>query len=173
MQDNTKFYPIKGFEGEYEITKSGTVRSVERYVRTKNNGKQLRPGKTIKPHITNKGYYRVSLSGRKRFSIHRLLAINFIPNPNNYEIINHKNGVKTDNRLENLEWCDYYHNNKQTYALGFINNNRVVPDSVVRFIRFAGIPGKNSNCRAIADYLGYSSTIVKNIVYGKTYKEIV
>ena len=61
-----------------------------------------------KQHINGNGYFVVSLSngsGKKKVLVHRLVAIHFIKNPNNYPIINHKNGIKTDNYVENLEWC--------------------------------------------------------------------
>lgn len=65
---------------------------------------------TIRPN----GYCTVKLSknntARER-KVHRLVAIAFIPNPNNYDCINHKNEDKTDNRVENLEWCDHAYNN--------------------------------------------------------------
>lgn len=59
------------------------------------------------------GHLRISLynkDGFKRFFVHRLVAEAFIPNPNNYPIINHKNEKKDDNRVENLEWCTYKYN---------------------------------------------------------------
>lgn len=68
--------------------------------------------------LTHDGYYRVKLSkGVKRsmYRVNRLVAENFIPNPNNYPIVNHLNNIRTDNRVENLEWCDNSKNQKQRF----------------------------------------------------------
>lgn len=77
----------------------------------------------MKPIINEKGYYRVDLSKErksKRFRIHRLIAKTFIPNPNNFPEVNHINGNKKDNCINNLEWCTHKHNMKEAYKLGLV-----------------------------------------------------
>jgi len=71
----------------------------------------------LKLCINNVGYYSIHLYNneeQKRFLIHRLIAIHYIenPDPNNFKIINHKNGDRLDNSIENIEWCDHLYNNQ-------------------------------------------------------------
>ena len=86
-----------GFPG-YQVSDAGRVKRIT------GTGKELRPVRY------SNGYYVVNLSG-KRIGVHRLVALAFIPNPSGLPQINHKNENKTDNRVENLEWCDSRYNN--------------------------------------------------------------
>lgn len=90
---------IVTYKGLYQISDLGRVR----------NNK----GQILKGYTNNKGYQMVHLrtkDSNKLCSIHRLVAIHFIPNPNNLPYVNHKNEIKTDNRASNLEWCTHSYN---------------------------------------------------------------
>ena len=104
--------PVKGFEGLYEVSNLGNVRSVDRYVMNGNRYCLLK-GKPRKTHLISTGYLMVDLyknSQRTHYLIHRLVAEAFISNPNNLPCIDHINTIRTDNRIENLRWCSHKEN---------------------------------------------------------------
>lgn len=104
----------------YQVDKSGNVRSIDRVVDCKDGDKSPRKGQRIKPTKNKFGYFlvRISLSGKgKNIFIHRLVATAFIPNPENKRCVNHKNGVKGDNRVENLEWATHSENTYHAYKV--------------------------------------------------------
>jgi hypothetical protein len=103
---------IEGFEGLYEVSTEGRVRGIDRYVKSSNGGLNLWKGKELKQCLRN-GYKAVHLckdGKHKSYYVHRLVAIAFIDNPDNLPQINHKNENRTDNRIENLEWCSAFYN---------------------------------------------------------------
>ena len=110
---NEIWKPIKGYEGYYEASNLGNIRSVDRVILSTANilhteHKQLRRGRVLKQGNGRKGYKIVVLQrdGQKRtMYTHRIIAMTFVENPYNKPCIDHINGVCTDNRAENLRWC--------------------------------------------------------------------
>lgn len=110
---NVFWKKVKGYEGLYEVSNAGHVRSVDRYVKC-NHGVAKRSGKTLKETERRKGYLCVNLSknGKSRsVEIQRIVATAFLPNPEGLPCVNHKDENKKNNSAENLEWCTYAYNN--------------------------------------------------------------
>lgn len=101
---------IKGYEGSYQVSNTGKVRSLDKIDR---NGCK-RHGIIKQPQDNGNGYKYVQLKldgTYKNHYIHRLVATHFIENPNDWEQVNHMNEIKEDNNVINLEWCTHQYNN--------------------------------------------------------------
>ena len=99
---------IEGFEGLYQVSSFGRVKSLARIL---SDGRRWK--ERILQQETNHGYKRVVLADdniNKTYRVHRLVAQTFLPNPNNYTIINHKDENKSNNNIDNLEWCSPKYN---------------------------------------------------------------
>lgn len=103
---------IEGYEGLYQVSNLGRVKSLPR-----NTNNQYKNGLVKKNIVRGKGYYYVNLYNKstKLFTIHKLVAEAFIPNPNNLPCVNHIDGNKLNNKIDNLEWCSYSNNEIHAY----------------------------------------------------------
>lgn len=114
---------IEGYEGLYQVSNLGNIRSLTRTVNSP-NGKRTIQGQLIKPRINRRnGYVIVNLHKdgvSTTFRLHRLVAFAFVnnPNPNSFKEINHKDEILTNNCADNLEWCD------SKYNKNYGNHNR-------------------------------------------------
>ena len=117
---------IKNFEGKYEVSNLGRVKSLEREIKpTAPNQKTKHLKERILKLILQKpGYYNVSLEGKKHL-VHRLVATAFIENKNNFDCVNHKDGNKTNNIPDNLEWCNKNMNNNHAFNTGLIYTKKI------------------------------------------------
>ena len=123
---------IKGYEGLYQISNLGNVKKIKnkKYNINKKEVEEKEINKYISIRTHKLGYKYVKLTDkngiRKNLFLHRLIAQAFIPNPNNYSCINHINGIKNDNRIENLEWCSQKQNVRYAWDNGLCENVRKV-----------------------------------------------
>ena len=125
---NEEWRTIKGFE-KYEVSNYGRVRSKDRVVIRNDGHKLTLKGKLLKPITDHKGYVNVSIynsNGIKISHVHRLVAIAFIENPNMLPQVNHKDGNKKNNNVNNLEWCDNKYNQIHALTHGLRKTKNVI-----------------------------------------------
>lgn len=131
----------------------------------------INTGRTLKQESTINGYLRVTLSyagETKRFLTHRLMGLVYLPNPQEMPVINHIDGVKTNNALGNLEWCSWQHNNQHAVdvlsrpsARGIEHYNAKFTDADILHIRKSRDDGES--CRSIARRLKCSHQHVSDV----------
>ena len=120
---NETWKPISGFNEAYEVSDLGNIRSIKRTINQfghKTNYNRVFSGKILKPRTQNSGYLLIWLSKNgisKPYLMHRLIALEFIPNTQNYLCVNHKDGDKLNNQVDNLEWCNHSENLKHAYRV--------------------------------------------------------
>lgn len=122
---------VAEYEGFYQVSNTGKVRSVEHYDRFGRLYEQVE----LTPHVSRNGYLTLCLKAggkRKMVLVHRLVACAFIPNPDNLSDVNHMDGDKTNNNINNLEWCTHSYNQYHAYANGLNHGSRKLGIDIVR-----------------------------------------
>lgn len=113
---------INGYEGKYQISNLGRVKALARFdYGAKNKSLRQYKERILKPGLTDNGYNLVVLikdTIKTSYHVHRLVGITFIDNPENKKCINHKDGIKTNCAVSNLEWCTHSENNTHAYKNG-------------------------------------------------------
>ena len=150
--------PVKGYEGSYEVSNLGNVRSLSRVVHRTTSDRFVR-GQIMSKQLMPNGYESVTLrkNGRqRRLYVHRLVAEAFLPNEQSLREVNHRDENKSNNTLENLEWCSHSYNMK--YAGGSIRRikNRRKPVVVID----SGRPVRFESIARAANWLGVGITTV-------------
>ena len=138
--DNIIWKPVVGYEGLYEVSNTGLVRSLNKL-----------KGRILTPIKKKNGYLSICLyknSKQVTKLIHRMVAEAFIPNPDNLEMVNHKDEDRTNNNVDNLEWCTRAYN--QIYSMNLHPERRKInADNSTRNKK--GVPHKHHKQVAILD----------------------
>lgn len=140
---------IVDYEGIYQVSNTGKIKRIGAY--TNQTGKTWNSERILKPARKSRGYMYVQLSKNGKTCpkhVHRLVAEAFIPNPENKPTVNHKNGNKADNSVENLEWATYTENN--IHSIRVLGNNKQIEYSVKKSVLQFDLNGN-----FIAEYPSY------------------
>ena len=138
--------PVKDYEGLYEVSNTGNVRSVDRMVKHSKGGLRLYKGRLMKPYINSDGYRIVNISKNgvgKMKRVNRIVAETFIPNPYNLATVNHKDENKLNDSVENLEWMSISDNIRYSCCKSI--NQLTINDEFIRTWESASDVNKELN----------------------------
>lgn len=176
----SKWVDIPGYEGAYQICRSGRVRSLSRRVGGKAGSMRSIPGKIL-TNFVDDGYWCVALGdsnngkgGKRR--LHILLARTFIPNPKNKPEVNHINGIKLDVRLSNLEWNTRQENASHAQRMGLLTGrseaNRGVKLTMAKVRVIKRKLARQVNKRKLAKQFGVGYCTIVDIGLGRTWADV-
>ena len=162
---------------------SESWKKVDGFLEVSTLGRVKSHGKPIKGEITKGGYHRINVSHegkRAKYLVHRLVAEAFIPNPDNLPVVNHIDGNKLNNNVDNLEFVSYGGNLAHAYKTGLrscdgeLNNMHKLTETEVLEIRRNYVKGKHSenNSRGLANKYGVNPKTILNIVNGRSWVTI-
>lgn len=166
---------IPDYEGLYMVSSLGRIKSLSRIVKTK-TGTQTVKERILKPYM-DRGYCRITLSYGNNFfrkAVHQFVALAFIPNPDNKPHINHINGIRDDNRIENLERCTSSENEIHSYSvLGKVNANRKLTNDDAEYIRTNAVKAerfkKGGNIKLLCEKFKITPNVIHGILKHKHY----
>lgn len=162
-QKTEKWLPVVGYEDYYQISDQGNIFS-------------FFTSRPIKAFLTRKGYLRVDFKGKK-FLVHKLIMETFVGKEPKLQV-NHKNGIKTDNRLENLEWTTAQQNVDHAWGLGLVprptgskHPRATITEEDVVKIRVAKIT-KSYGLNALAKDFNTTREVIKKVRYRQNWKHV-
>lgn len=175
--NNEIWRDVVGYEGIYQVSNNGIVKSLKR----PNSLGVIRKERILKPAINKRGYRFIATQDCKSKVIHRLVAEAFIgPAPTEKHIINHKNAIKTDNRVDNLEWVTQRENVIHALKLGLrvthngeAHHNASITNKQANEIRELYKKKNKWDCthKKLAEKYGVSTSVIYKILKGISYKE--
>lgn len=176
---------VKGYEGYYQVSNLGRVRSLDRgmYVSDVRYPKPRwirRKGRVLKNYTdgTDRRIVVLQMFGvGKTITVHRLVALHFLPNPDNFPVVNHINHDHHDNRASNLEWCTQKHNIGQAIAAGRMNHifkqheklTKITKSQAIKIKKLLALGLGRSR---VAKDVGVGYDTVYHISVGDTWKHI-
>lgn len=175
---NEIWKPVVWYEGLYEVSSAGNIRSIGRIDRLG----RYKPATLRKKQLCSSGYHFIQFSDRnaikKQILVHRVVASAFLESVEGKNEVNHKNGVKTDNRIENLEWVTRSQNNthairtglrQKLIVCGSRNTNSTITEDVARKIKLLY---PDFSYTELAAMYGTTKAVVGSIIKGKTWKHV-
>ena len=160
---------IKGYEGFYQVSNMGRVKSLERTVAGRNGSKRTIRGRILKPRSERNGYLQVALcngSGKiKAFKVHRLVCEAFLENPENKPCVNHIDENKTNNTASNLEWCTVSENINHGTRNARIAKAHCKP--VGQYTRGGKLIKIWQSAHEVQRQLGFNNSNINKVVRGK------
>lgn len=159
---------VEGFEGLYEVSNYGRVRSVDHYVKC-NSGRRLVKGRLLKVCDRGNGYAFVTMGkdGKQyNVSVHIVVAKAFIPNPNNLPCVNHKDENPRNNCVDNLEWCTYGYNLSYNDLAKRKAVDKRLP--ILQYSKDGKFIKEWSHAREAAEELGLNKRAIYNCCQGRT-----
>ena len=153
---------IEGYEGLYQVSTCGNIKSLAKPRKNGNGRCYIQKEKLLKQSFTSTGYKKVELykdGKRKSFKVHRLVAIAFIPNPDNKPEVNHIDGNKINNNIDNLEWVTSSENTIHAYETGLSPNKKELDE-----IRIIELYNKGTSKEEISRMFDVFNVVIARIL---------
>lgn len=168
------------FGDYYEVSNLGNVRSVDRKVNSISGGRTVK-GQMLKLHTDKDGYLGVKLyisRKYKSYRVHRLVAFAFIPNPENKPLVNHKDGLKDNNVLSNLEWATESENQRHAFETGLKKgikgennvNSKLTDEKILKIVEL--YKTDTYSMQELANMFDSSLSVISNVINGKAWAHL-